>query len=242
MEIAKNKADVNKEEVYKKKPIVETYNKRLYFGLSGGLSFQEEMINVLDWFTEGTVILDCPCGTGKLGLALSQYKDIRLKDIKLYGSDISELMLKKAHKIGIYNQLSIQNLLKTSYLDNCFDIVYVSRFFMLFKDISPFLTEIKRIVKPNGLLIFDSIRWSIHNLIHVIIGTEEGYNYPRTAKTISKLLTKHGFEILERKSRFILPLGILNRLPKQLFKCLIYLEKYFPESIRTTEFYKVKKQ
>lgn len=229
---------INKENVYKKQTVVESYNRRIYFGLSDGLLFKEEILSIIDWFDGAKVILDCPCGTGKLGLAL---KAPKYKDIRLYGSDISELMLEKARQAEGYYHLSIQNLLKTSYEDNFFDIVYVSRFFMLFHDIDPYLAEIKRILKPDGLFIFDSIRWSIHNIVHLFIGTEEGYNYPRSTKTVSQLLLKNGFTILERRSCFLLPTGIMNRLPKPLFKVFILLQKWLPEKMRVMEFYKVSK-
>ncbi|HDY69134.1 MAG TPA: class I SAM-dependent methyltransferase [Candidatus Scalindua sp.] len=228
--------DKNKKEVYNINSVVNTYNSRLYLGRSRGLFFSEEISQIINWFDDGMRVLDCPCGTGKLALGLKEKKKV-----ELYGGDISELMLKKASELGLYKKLSIEDLSKTSYPDNFFDVVYTSRFFMLFKEIDIFLVEIRRILKSDGILVFDSIRRSTHNLLHITLGTDEGYNFPRSTKQVLGILQRNNFKVLSRRSHFLLSSGIMNRLPKGLLSILISLEKWFPEEFRVMEFYKVKK-
>jgi ubiquinone/menaquinone biosynthesis C-methylase UbiE len=233
----KIRADHDKEKVYEDAGVVDTYDKRLYFGRSGGRFFEEEARLIEDWFPSQGAVLDIPCGTGKLGRVLKNRPGLILT-----GCDISEKMLEKAALKGTYAQLSKQNMASMTFPDKTFSVVYVSRFFMLFDDISPFLREIRRVMKDDGILIFDSIRRSIHNLLHAVHGTSEGWNHPRSTQTVLKILHDNGFAIQDRRSRFLVSTGIMNRLPVALFNQLIRVEKILPEFCRVMEVYKVAKR
>jgi ubiquinone/menaquinone biosynthesis C-methylase UbiE len=232
----KSRPDYNKEKVYLDPCVVDTYDSRLYFGRSKGRFLEEELLMIRDWFPKKGKVLDIPSGTGKLALL---FKD--QAEVELIGADISEKMLEKAAMKGRYNSLKKENLASLSFPDAAFDVIYVSRFFMLFEDISPFLREIRRVLSHNGILIFDTIRRSIHNTLHRLKGTSEGWNYPRSTKQILSILEKNKFSVLDRRSHFLISTGIMNRLPVGLFNGLIALEKALPEGCRIMEFYKVTK-
>ena len=228
--------NADKRQVYKDSTVVDTYDRRLYFGLSGGLFYKKEMACIDDWFPQRGRILDAPCGTGKLGRFLKDRGDL-----ELYGLDISPLMVETASKTGAYRKLEVGDISNLTYQDEFFDIVYVSRFFMLFQDITPFLCEFDRVLRPNGLLIFDNIRRSIHNLINATIGTAEGWNYPRKTKLMRKIVQENGFQILDHRSEFLLSTGIMNRMPPMIFKLASAIQQIFPEPCRVMEFYKTAK-
>jgi len=228
--------DADKSEVYKNHAVVDTYDNRLYFGLSGGLFYNREMSSVENWFPQKGKILDAPCGTGKLGNLLKDKGGL-----ELYGLDISPLMIEVASKTGVYHKLEVGDMGNLSYPKEFFDVVYVSRFFMLFEDITPFLSEIKRVLQPDGLFIFDNIRRSIHNLLNATIGMAEGWNYPRKTKIIHKILQENGFKILDQRSAFLVSTGIMNRMPPFLFKLFSAMESILPERLRVMEFYKTAK-
>jgi len=230
------RSNPDKEKVYLNPQVVDSYDKRLYFGRSGGRFYEEEVKMIVDWFPEKGKILDIPCGTGKLALLLKNKPNL-----ELIGCDISEKMLEKAAIKKRYNILLKENLISLSMPDKSFDMIYVSRFFMLFKDIDPFLKEIRRVLRDDGFLVFDSIRRSIHNLLHVVQGTVEGWNYPRSTQGITMILQENGLKVEERRSHFLISTGIMNRLPTNIFNCLISTEKILPESCRVMEFYKVSK-
>lgn len=228
--------DVDKREVYKDRIVVDTYDHRLYFGLSGGLFYKREISYIEDWFPQSGKVLDAPCGTGKLGNLLKDKGGL-----ELYGLDISPLMIEVASKTGVYRKLEVGDMGNLSYPKEFFDVVYVSRFFMLFADIKPFLNEITRVLKPDGLLIFDNIRHSIHNLINMVVGTAEGLNYPRKTDVMQRIVHESGLKILDRRSAFLVSTGIMNRMPPFLFKLFSAMERVFPERCCVMEFYKTSK-
>ena len=137
--------DKAKDKVYKNSAVVNTYDRRLYFGRSKGLFYEREVSTIRDWFPENGRILDVPCGTGKAG-RFSR----KSEDLQLYGVDISHLMLKAAAKTSAYNQLIMADMGRLPFSDGFFDVVYVSRFFMLFSDIEPFFIEIRRVLHPEA--------------------------------------------------------------------------------------------
>ena len=231
-----NPPDVDKREVYKDNAIVESYDRRLYFGRSGGLFYEREADLFREFFPETALVFDCPCGTGKLATAMKDHPGL-----EFIGGDISPLMVTRSVETGLYTHCGVVELTRTPFVDGQFDVVFVSRFFMLFPNIDEFLQEIRRVLKPGGLLIFDSIRRSIHNLLNRTVGTAEGWNYPRSTSTILELLSSSGFECEDRRSAFLVSTGVMNRLPKFLFKSLSALERVMPEKLRVMETYKMRK-
>lgn len=228
--------EVDKREVYKADDVVDSYDKRLYAGLSQGLFYEREVSLFQDFFPEQALVLDCPCGTGKLARAFQDRPGLTL-----FGGDISPLMVARSKNTGRYAQVAVIDLSRTPFPDGLFDVAFVSRFFMLFPTLDPFLVEIHRVLKPGGLLIFDSIRRSIHNLLHRTVGTREGWNYPRKTRTMLEICGRFGFECLERRSAFLVSTGIMNRLPPFAFKATSAAERIMPEGWRVMETYKMRK-
>ena len=231
-----NPQDVDKREVYKNDAVVKSYDRRLYFGRSGGLFYEREVALFREFFPDTALVFDCPCGTGKLARAMKDHLGL-----KFIGGDISPLMVSRSVRTGLYATCSVVELARTPFADGQFDVVFVSRFFMLFPTIEEFVQEIRRVLKPGGLLIFDSIRRSIHNLLNRTIGTAEGWNYPRSTSTILRLFRRFGFECEDRRSAFLVSTGAMNRLPQFAFKALSALEQVMPESLRVMEMYKMRK-
>ncbi|OAD21996.1 Methyltransferase type 11 domain protein, partial [Candidatus Thiomargarita nelsonii] len=96
-------------------------------------------------------ILDAGCGTGLVGQALAElgYED-------LTGIDISPDMLDHAKKTGHYRQIQLQDLsqLPYAFADNCFAAISCIGVFSLIADPSPVLQEFRRLVCPQGYLVF----------------------------------------------------------------------------------------
>jgi len=96
-------------------------------------------------------ILDAGCGTGLVGQALAE-----LGYQNLTGIDISSEMLAHAKTTRHYRQLQVQDLSQTPYpfVDNSFAAVTCIGVFSLIADPSPVLQEFRRLVRPQGYLVF----------------------------------------------------------------------------------------
>ena len=97
-------------------------------------------------------ILDYGCGIGP-----SIKKVVKFGPKKITGIDISEVSIKKAKEeikdTQVKIELSVDNCEKTKFNENKFDIVY-GLGILHHLDFSKCLSEISRILKPNGSLIF----------------------------------------------------------------------------------------
>lgn len=100
-------------------------------------------------------VLDIATGTGDVAFAINK----RIKTDKLIGLDLSEGMLKfaraKAKKRGLENTISFvkgdsENL---EFQDNSFDAVIVSFGVRNFENLEQGLSEIQRVLKPDGKLV-----------------------------------------------------------------------------------------
>lgn len=111
---------------------------------------RSESIRMLE-IKPGDKILEVGVGTG---LTLPMYP----KDCKITGIDLSESMLKEA-RILISNQrltncsVHKMNAVETTFADNSFDGVLGNLFISATNDPVKALLEMKRVCKPNGILV-----------------------------------------------------------------------------------------
>ncbi len=94
--------------------------------------------------------LDVGCGTGAL---LSMIAEQR-KDIKLFGIDLSEEMIKVARaKLGEAADLRVSNSERLPFEDNRFDLITCTFSFHHYPNPKAVLTEMKRVLSQKGKLI-----------------------------------------------------------------------------------------
>lgn len=121
---------------------------------------REEIESVINYIRSlnitfgNTRALDFGCGVGRLTQALASYFDI------CYGVDISAKMLELASRYNHYAERCIYILNDandlTIFKNNTFDFIYSN---IVFQHIPPpyslgYIKEFLRIIKPNGLIIF----------------------------------------------------------------------------------------
>ncbi len=104
---------------------------------------------------DGKKILDIACGTGK------STEDLVKSGLDIFGCDHNPLMIEEAKKQATLKNLNINYSVASSeslpYEDNTFDVITVGTAFHFFMNDSA-IAEIKRILKPNGLLF---IFWTL---------------------------------------------------------------------------------
>lgn len=100
-------------------------------------------------------ILDVATGPGRLAF----YLEDRIKGVKITAMDINKNMLKRAKELAKINKSKIKfvqgDLYYLPFKDKTFDVVVGLRFSMHLPDFSIVLSELSRVLKPGGILVFD---------------------------------------------------------------------------------------
>lgn len=193
---------------------------------------ENPMIKLMLPHIQGKSILDLGCGDGNMDKYF-----VYMGAKKVVGLDISKKMINEAEKINKDERIEYYNIdmEDLSYIDEKFDIVYSSLAFHYVKEFNKLISEIARLLKPNGILLFSqenplktALTFStkeqknkveINGKRYYLISDyqNEGvreklwYNatvtkYHRTFATIINTLISHNFNILEvRDSNLLKP-------------------------------------
>lgn len=155
-------------------------------------------------------LLDIGCADGRIGSQI-----IKSTKFQVYGVDSSNINVTKSKKQQII--ASTQNVEgKLNFKDNFFDLVFAGEIIEHLFDTKHFLSEINRVLKPNGILIIttpnlahlpDRIRFlrglnptnvsSIHPFLHLHIR-------PFTLNMIIYALNTTGFSLISAKSTMVI--------------------------------------
>ena len=131
-------------------------------------------------------ILDLGCGTGLCGALFKPYAKT------LTGMDLSPNMLKLAERKGIYDTL-IQNefLQGLQSSQQTYDLILAGDVFVYFGDLSPLLQTLRRALRPEGLLAFNT---ESSGLSDYQLNTTGRFSHQKTY--IEVLAEFHHFEIV----------------------------------------------
>lgn len=164
-------------------------------------------INKIDWHVwcfekmnmpEGSKVLELGCGNGLLWTknkeAIKQSLDITL-------SDLSEGMLQGAKK-NINNpniKYQIIDVQDIPYEDECFDVVIARHMLYHVPDIDKALSEIKRVLKPNGkFYVSTNGSENMKELKDLVNGYNKDTKYNPQKVFADKFGIENGTEILKR--------------------------------------------
>ena len=102
---------------------------------------------------ENAVLLELPCGTGMTGEVVRKAGFCNID-----GTDLSNGMLEKAKRKGIYRKVFKSCVTDTSKMDcpdNTYDGVYsVQGISVGMLELAPTVNEMLRVTKPNGILVY----------------------------------------------------------------------------------------
>lgn len=148
--------------------IVEYYSKIFTRGGFLAEMFAKRITNkILALKPDAQKIADIGTGPGFLPTMLA-----KLSGKKIYAVDISPNMLKKAseiaNKYGVEINTVIADCKNLPFDDNFFDLVSSTNLIHMLDDIMPFLTELKRVVKPGGKAFITGFRRDVGIVIRKI--------------------------------------------------------------------------
>jgi ubiquinone/menaquinone biosynthesis C-methylase UbiE len=144
-------------------------------------------------------LIDSGCGTGEmLSLLVKKYPDMQA-----FGIDFSENMISKASLLlGPNVQLLVGDVDKMPWPDNFFDLLTCNASFHHYPQPLKALSEVQRILKPNGRLIIadpwwpDTIRLLINNYLKSPLNTSGDVKI-YSEQEMYQLLSESGFQSIE---------------------------------------------
>lgn len=220
---------ITKEEFYSRKEVVDYYDNRRFGGRSGQWVNKRELQLVNNLLPKKGKVLDLPCGTGRLANFLIE------RGYEVVCGDVSEAMLKTTKDLLESNaQIIKMNAAKIPFEDYSFNAVVQLRFYFHFKQIQNFLKEARRVLKNDGVLIFDTFNWSPRALPFL---NKRVYIHSRA--NIHAILDSLDLKILDQKNCFLFSPLIYRFLPFVLVKALIKLEAPLLEKLLVRTFWKV---
>ena len=212
--------------------IVQEYEARRFGGKSGKYVDSREKMAVKNLLrgVKGRV-LDVACGTGRFTELLIQ------RGIDVISIDYSEEMLKLATK-KMPGKFVRCDALALPFERGTFNGAVIGRLFQHYQDISPFLSEIKRVTNANGVIVFDTLRWSPRMLFFLFSKETTQGVFGHSNGEIRKALESLDLTLESHESLFLFAPGLYRVLPFWLVKLLDKLEGLIPDKLLVRTFWK----
>ena len=140
-------------------------------------------------------ILDAGCGTGEFLKLLLLEK----KNLKLYGIDVSDEMLKIAgKKLGKKANLKLFSVEKANFKNNYFDYVFSEDAFHHYADYDLVMKNFYRVLRKGGKLIIADFNFGaiLNKVFHWL---EPGNNKMHSKKQFIELFKKYKFKKIKQK-------------------------------------------
>ncbi len=171
-------------------PVMNKSSRKLYEGISSriGRHLNPDM-----------KVLELACGTGQMSYLL--YSQVSLWE----ATDFSEAMIKEAKKKNHSYRLhfSVQDATKLPYAAESFDAVVISNALHIMPHPEKALAEIKRVLKPDGLLFAptfvhgESAGFRVRVKLMELVGFHTYHKW--NAGELMGFISRQGFRIIEHK-------------------------------------------
>lgn len=180
-----------------------------------------------------STILDMPVGTGRVSHTL-----LDMGFSQIHGADFSPSMLQASEaRCGKRLQLSHRDAFQTGFEDNLFDVVISLRFTFHHENSEALLTELGRLVRPGGRLIFDTLNWTPRSHLAFLWSSVGGTLWCHDSKQVRKHLIKAGFTTITQERVFLLPSFAYRYVPGFLLPVVRFLESSLPQGLRSKSFW-----
>jgi len=153
--------------------------------------FKKMLLSVME-LRDNDCVLDVACGNGSLLAAMS-----KRKQIKGFGIDISEQMIKNAVHNNLSMEFHVAGCEKIPFENCSMDIITVCAAYHHFPDVGAFAGEAARVLKPGGSLYIAEIY--LPSVLRIIVNpfvplSQEGDVRFYSPGTIIRTFVNKGFE------------------------------------------------
>jgi ubiquinone/menaquinone biosynthesis C-methylase UbiE len=219
--------------------IASHYNARRFHGAGGKYVNRRELKTVLGMLPATTQkVLDAPTGTGRVTLELVK------QGHQVTSLDLSQDMLEIVRSSSENRKLVLADAHTLPIVTGSFDACVCLRYLHFYSpaqrpQLEGFLQELARVVKPGGMVVIDSNRWSPRHLGWGTQGLSKVY-FHRDAE-MDDLLGQAGLRVIQQQSMFFLAPILYRYLPSFGVQFLDKLEKRVPLSWRVRVFWSCQK-
>jgi len=227
----------DKREYYRRPDVVAGYD-AWRFGSAGGRYVDElergKVLELLRAVPRDAPVLDMPCGTGRLLPHL-----IGAGFSRVTGADASPGMLAAARASAPSVELVQQDALDSTFADASFEAIVALRFAFHLEDPAPLFREVRRLLRPGGVFVFDSIRWTPRGLFPLLDWKLGGRIWTHGERKVRRALQELDLTVSRTCRALALPSLAYRFLPGSLVGPLAALERCLPDAIFTKTFYLV---
>lgn len=206
---------------YRRAAVAATYDDQRFGGVSGAHVNSRELALVESLLPSGGIVADVACGTGRLTARLRARGDTVLP----CDSSFAMLQVARSHGVGPVAQ---GDAFALPIADGTCDGAATLRVLFHFADPAPMLGEVRRIVRPGGILVCDTYSWSIRALSSV--GRRRwGAGVSTIGREQFRMLAGQcGWTVREEYPCFLVSPYLYRRLPLPLVRSLERLEGRLP--------------
>jgi ubiquinone/menaquinone biosynthesis C-methylase UbiE len=210
--------------------LVGTYDAR-HFGGAGGQYVFNKDITILEKLcgSQPGMILDIPCGTG-IYTAYFQAKGFRS-----IGIDIAQPMLMKAKERKQELRLVVGDILNLPVEVQLINTILIIRLFqhLTMADTLKALQELRRVMKPQGRIIFDTLSWSPRKT------DRESYTgiHVYSMSDVEALIDQSGLKKIESRSAYLFSAIWYRKLPVWVLQMFDRVERLTPSTLLLRTFW-----
>ncbi|MBM2810014.1 MAG: class SAM-dependent methyltransferase [Chloroflexi bacterium] len=213
---------MDKRTFYSQPSVSDAYDQLRFGGPSGARVNAREIELTLDLIPDDGRVLDLACGTGRVSRAIAARGQC------VVGLDYSPPMAAKTASLGV--PTVVGDGFRTPFGTGCFDAVVSLRFAFHYAELHPLLEEMRRLVAPGGIIVFDTYSWSPRSAIALGASRWGGRVHIHSRRSVRATAAELGLKA-ERSSPCFLFSPYLYRLtPLALERRLEMLERKVPIS------------
>jgi ubiquinone/menaquinone biosynthesis C-methylase UbiE len=228
-----NKSPLSKKQFYNQSRIAQTYEEQRFGGASGAWVNDREIDLALSLVPPSPRVLDLGCGTGRLTRALA-------KRGRTVGMDAASAMLAVAREQNTSDFIQ-GDAFSLPFSGASFNAVVGLRLVFHFARLDALLKEMRRVVAPGGVLVFDTYLWSPRAwmpLDQLRWGAQIYIHTPRAVEDCARAL---GLRVMAREPSFLFSPYLYRRLPIGIVQMLSRLETHLPERLHARLFWKIER-
>jgi SAM-dependent methyltransferase len=211
---------VEKKGYYRRAEVAQSYDAIRFKSAAGQFAHEAEMAAIKDSFAPDEKLIELGCGTARLLKALvGQGWDV-------LALDQSEAML-RAGGLEPGPRVLLADVSRIPLPAGAVDGAFSFRMTNHFPDLRPLFSECRRILRPGGRFVFDTMRWSALQVDWLHQG---GRNFPVSDRQTAAWLKETGFEVERVEPLFPVGPYLLSGMPLPLAKWLM-ATSFWPGSL-----------